>query len=73
MIIFQKVIHKLKIIEPYKVYALIKIRNRINGYVSERKFNLLNLALIDICKPLLFIFNNIRYFLKIINNYIRKF
>jgi hypothetical protein len=58
--------------EPYEVCALIKIRNRINGRVSERKFNLLNLALIDICGPLPSIFNNTRYFLKIINNYTRK-
>jgi hypothetical protein len=58
--------------EPYKIYALIKIRNRTNSRVLERKFNLLDLALIDICKPLLFIFNGARYFLKIIDNYTRK-
>jgi hypothetical protein len=72
MTIFQKTIYKLKIMKPCEVYTLIKIRNRINGCVSERKFNLLNLALIDIYRWLLFIFNNARYFLKIINNYIRK-
>jgi hypothetical protein len=72
MIIFQRAIHKLKIMEPCEVCVLIKIRNRINGCVSERKFNLLNLALINIYKPLPFIFNNTRYFLKIIDNYTRK-
>jgi hypothetical protein len=58
--------------EPCEVCALIKIRNRTNSRVLERKFNLLDLALIDICGPLPFIFNGARYFLKIINNYIRK-
>jgi hypothetical protein len=58
--------------EPYKVCALIKIRNRINGCILERKFNLLDLTLIDICKPLLSIFSGARYFLKIIDNYTRK-
>jgi hypothetical protein len=58
--------------EPYEVCALIKIRNRTNGRISERKFNLLDLALIDIYRPLFFTFNGARYFLKIINNYTRK-
>jgi hypothetical protein len=58
--------------ELYEVCALIKIRNRTNDCVSKRKFNLLDLALINICKPLFFIFNSARYFLKIINNYIYK-
>jgi hypothetical protein len=58
--------------EPCEVCTLIKIRNRINSCVSERKFNLLDLALINIYKPLSFIFNGARYFLKIVNNYTRK-
>jgi hypothetical protein len=58
--------------EPCEVCALIKIRNRTNGRVSERKFNLLDLALIDICGPLPPAFSGARYFLKIVNNYTRK-
>jgi hypothetical protein len=58
--------------EPCEVCALIKIRNRTNDCVSERKFNLFDLALINICGPLPLIFSGARYFLKIINNYIRK-
>jgi hypothetical protein len=38
----------------------------------ERKSYLLNLVLINICGPLLKVFSGARYFLKIINNYIRK-
>jgi hypothetical protein len=48
------------------------MRNRINAYVSERKANLLNLILINIYKPFPAALSDARYFLKAINNYIRK-
>jgi hypothetical protein len=57
----------------YKIYAIIKMRNRINAYVLERKANLLNLVLIDIYGPFFTALSDARYFLKAINNYIRKF
>ena len=58
--------------EPYKVYALTKMRNRINNKVSERKSNLLNLILINIYRLLLEALNDIYYFLEIVDNYTRK-
>jgi hypothetical protein len=48
------------------------MRNRINVYVLERKANLLNLILINIYKLFSAAFSDTRYFLKAINNYIRK-
>jgi thiamine pyrophosphokinase len=72
VITLQRAIHKLKIMEPYKVCALTKIRNQTNGHVSERKSYLLNLVLINIYGPLPKALSGARYFLKIINNHTRK-
>jgi hypothetical protein len=55
-----------------KIYVLIKMRNRINVYILERKDNLLNLILINIYESLFVIFSGARYFLKAVNNYTRK-
>jgi hypothetical protein len=65
-------IYKPKIIESYKIYILTKMRNRTNNKVLERKFNLLNLILINIYRLLPEVLNSIYYFLKIVDNYIRK-
>jgi hypothetical protein len=49
------------------------MRNRINAHVSERKTNLLNLILINIYNPFPTALSGARYFLKAVNNHIRKF
>jgi hypothetical protein len=59
--------------DSYKIYAIIKMRNRINAYVLKRKANLFNLILINIYGPFSTIFSGARYFLKAVDNYIRKF
>jgi hypothetical protein len=56
--------------DPYKIYVIIKTRNRINAYVLERKANLFNLALINICGPFSTALSGARYFLKAVDNYI---
>jgi hypothetical protein len=68
----QKAIRKPSKIKPCKVYTLIKIRNRINARVLERKNNLLNLVLINICKSLPVTLSGARYFLEAVDNYTRK-
>jgi hypothetical protein len=49
-----------------------KMRNRTNAYVSERKANLLDLILIDICGPLPAALSGARYFLEAVDSYTRK-
>ena len=58
--------------KPCEVCALIKMRNRINARVSERKDNLLDLVLIDICELLSMAFSGARYFLEAVDNHTRK-
>jgi hypothetical protein len=58
---------------PYKVYAVTKIRNRTNVHVLKRKANLFNLILINIYRPLPAAFSGTRYFLKAVDNHTRKF
>jgi hypothetical protein len=48
------------------------MRNRINARVSERKDNLLNLVLINICESLPMTLSGARYFLEAVNNNTRK-
>jgi thiamine pyrophosphokinase len=72
IITLQKAIRKPSEMKPCEVYTLIKMRNRTNTRVSERKDNLLNLVLINIYKPLSMAFSGARYFLKAVNNYIQK-
>jgi hypothetical protein len=50
----------------------MKIQNKINSKVSERKLSLLDFILINIYRLFLTILSGVQYFLKIINNYIRK-
>jgi hypothetical protein len=68
----QKAIRKPSEIKPCEVYALIKMRNRTNVYISERKDNLLNLVLINIYGPLSIAFSGARYFLEAVDNHTRK-
>jgi hypothetical protein len=72
VITLQRAIHKPRQINPYKVYAVTKMRNRTNAYVSERKANLLDLILINICRPLPVALSGARYFLKAVDSYTRK-
>jgi hypothetical protein len=65
----QKAIRKLSKMKPYKIYALIKMRNRTNAHVLERKDNLLDLILINICGLLSITFSGARYFLEAVDNY----
>ncbi len=60
------------IVNSYKVCALIKLCNKRNYYISERKTTILVLVLIDICELLLTSRLEYEYFLKIIDNYLRK-
>jgi hypothetical protein len=50
----------------------MKIQNKINNKVSERKLDLLDFVLINIYKLFPIILNRAQYFFKIINNYIKK-
>jgi len=55
-----------------EIYALIKIRNKRNYYVNERKTFILIFVLIDICESLLTSRLRHQYFLKIVDNHSRK-
>jgi thiamine pyrophosphokinase len=55
-----------------KVCTLTKIRNRTNIHVLERKNNLLNLVLINICRLLPVALSGARYFLEAVDNHTRK-
>jgi hypothetical protein len=68
----QRAIYKPKIIEPYEICNLTKMRNRTNDKVSERKSNLLDLASIDIYEPLPEALSSARYFLKVVDNHTKK-
>jgi hypothetical protein len=48
IIILKKAIYKLKEENTCEVYIIIKIRNKTNNKVSERKLDLLNFILINI-------------------------
>ena len=60
-------------IESCEVYTTMKMRNWTNRYISKRKDNLLDFILINICGPLPTALSGARYFLKIVNNYTRKY
>jgi hypothetical protein len=72
VITLQKVIRKLSEMEPCKVCALTKMRNRTNARVSERKDNLFDLVLINICGLLPMALSGARYFLEAVDNHTRK-
>jgi hypothetical protein len=48
------------------------MRNRINARILERKDNLFNLVLINICRLLFMTSSGARYFLEAVDNYTRK-
>jgi hypothetical protein len=56
----------------YKIYILIKIRNRTNVCILKRKDNLFNFVLINIYRLLFIAFSGARYFLEAVDNYTRK-
>jgi hypothetical protein len=72
IITLQKAIRKPSEMKPCEVYTLIKMRNRTNTRVSERKDNLLNLVLINICGLLPMALSGARYFLEAVDNHTRK-
>jgi hypothetical protein len=72
IITLQKAIRKSSEMKPCEVYALTKMRNRINVRVSERKDNLLDLVSIDIYGPLPVALSGARYFLEAVDNHTRK-
>lgn len=68
--IFLKFISIVKDIENlYKTYALIKFCNKRNYYINKRKTTILSLVLIDICKLLLALRFEYKYFVEIVDNY----
>jgi hypothetical protein len=70
--ILQKAIYKLKEKSVYEVCAITKMRNKTNNKVSERKLSLLDLISINIYGLLPTILSGTQYFLKIVNNHIKK-
>lgn len=56
---------------PYKVCALIKIKNR-RGHVTRRKISILDLISIDVYSLLPVLRKKEVYFLLIIDNYLRR-
>jgi len=55
-----------------KVYVLIKFYNKRNYYVNKCKIVILTFISINICKLLLVLKFEYKYFLKIVNNYSYK-
>jgi hypothetical protein len=72
VITLQKAIRKSNKIKPCEIYVLTKMRNRTNVYISERKDNLLDLILINICRLLFMTLSGAYYFLEAVNNHTRK-
>ncbi len=55
-----------------KIYILIKLYNKKNSYISKYKTIILAFILINICKLLLILKLEYKYFFKIVNNYFYK-
>jgi hypothetical protein len=68
----QRAIHKPRQMNLCEICAVTKMRNRTNVHVSERKANLLDLVLIDICGSLPVVLSGARYFLKAVDSHTRK-
>ena len=55
-----------------EVCTLMKLRNQKNHTVSKRRAFILTFIFIDICNSLFLSYTDYSYFLKIVNNYLRK-